>query len=251
KAAGGTTSSSTSTSKGTDVLVSTYVTPYCAKLSECCVKAGFVAPTATACADRELGFYDKSLLDGTASVNDAGVKALLAAIQNTCDQPSYGLYANLTVGTLPVGSTCTDVTQCAGDNVMCQIITTASTGKCIALSRGQLGSACASNCDNTSMCRFTLMGASPGSGTSVCWDEDGLRCDNDTGTCVALSGIGKACDFGTCGSHADCYNDVCRAKGKLSESCADGRSCESTLICDGTTQTCVKMSIAWSGSCEL
>jgi hypothetical protein len=250
-AAGGTstagvaTGGSTALATGTQALITSYVTPYCARLAQCCTAAGYVAPTTASCTERELGFYGKSVNDGSALVNTAGVSALLGAIQSTCDQPSYTLFSNLTAGTRPIGSECTDVSQCAGDSVMCQILGSATVGKCVALGRGKAGDACAVNCDNTSTCQWTVMGAGPG--VAACWDEDGLRC-SDTGVCVALTGIGKTCDSSSCGAHADC-NGVCRARGKLGESCSDGRSCESTLICDSKSYTCVKMSIAWSGSC--
>jgi len=225
-----------------------YVTPYCSRLAECCIQAGYAAPTATSCADTELEYYQESLADGDAQVNSAVISALLGAIQNTCDQPSYALLASLTLGTRPVGSDCTNVSQCQGDSVACIVPSSTSVGKCIALTRGRVGDPCTVGCDNTSTCRWSVFGGSV-TDTAACWDEDGLQCDSVTNQCVALSGIGNYCEsFTDCGVHASCINSACVAKGKLGESCNNGRSCESTLLCN-SSYICEKMSIAWSGSC--
>ena len=224
-----------------------YVTPYCAHLATCCIQAGYTAPSASSCAASELQYYEAFLADGSALMNDADVAALLSAIQNTCDQPSYALAFNVTTGTHAIGSDCTDVGQCQGESTACIVPSATSVGKCVALARGKAGDPCAVDCDNTSTCRWTVIGGSL-TQTAACWDEDGFRCDSVTNTCVALPGIGNSCDS-TCGEHADCLNGVCVAKGNLGDSCSDGRSCESTLICDSSSYTCKKMSIAWSGNC--
>ena len=229
--------------------VSTYVDPYCTRLATCCATAGLKVPSQAACTNQELNYYVSALNDGTATVNATGVSALLASIQSTCDQPSYALSANLTAGTLPAGAACSDSAQCAGSSVVCEIPTNLTIGKCVVASRGKLGDACLVTCDNTSSCRWTVMGTTS-TATAACWNEDGLRC-GDADTCVAISAVGQSCDsFVDCGAHANCYNGLCRANGKQGESCANYNSCESTLICDSKTMTCVKMSIAWTGSCE-
>jgi hypothetical protein len=225
-----------------------YVTPYCTRLSECCTQAGFAAPSAASCANTELGFYQASLASGGAQVNNQGISALLGAIQNTCDQFSYALFGALTSGTRPAGSDCTEVSECQGDSMACIVPSSTNAGKCIALTRGKIGDPCAVDCDNTSSCRWSVLGGSV-TESAACWDEDGLHCDSNTNKCVALSGVGKSCEsFSDCGVHASCMNSVCVAKGKLGESCSNGRSCESTLICN-SSYVCEKMSIAWSGSC--
>jgi len=239
----------TAYSSAATAFVSTYVDPYCTRLATCCATAGLKVPSQAACRNQELNYYVSALNDGTATVNATGVSALLASIQSTCDQPSYALSANLTAGTLPAGAACSDSAQCAGSSVVCEIPTNLTIGKCVVASRGKLGDACLVTCDNTSSCRWTVMGTTS-TATAACWNEDGLRC-GDADTCVAISAVGQSCDsFVDCGAHANCYNGLCRANGKQGESCANYNSCESTLICDSKTMTCVKMSIAWTGSCE-
>jgi hypothetical protein len=246
-ASGGAAGSSSAGAQAVQAFTSSYVTPYCARVTDCCMKAGYSAPGAS-CATTELGYYGALLADGSAQVNSAGVAALLNAIQNTCDEPSYTLYSNLTAGTRPVGSDCTDVGQCQGDSVACLMPSSTSVGKCVTLTRGRSGDSCAVGCDNTSSCKWTIMGGNA-TQTAACWDEDGFRCDSATNTCVALAGVGNFCDSSVvCGRHADCINSVCVSKGKLNESCANYVSCESTLICN-SSYICEKMSIAWSGSC--
>jgi len=244
---GGSAGSSSAGAAAVQTFTTSFVTPYCARLAACCTLAGYAAPTAAACKENELGYYETSLSDGSASVNAAAVSALLAAVQDTCDQPSYALYG-LTSGVRPIGSDCTDVGQCQGDSVACLIPGSATLGKCVTLTRGKVGDPCAVGCDNTGNCRWTMNGASPNE-TAACWDEDGLRCDSVSGTCAALTGLGEPCDSFTCGVHADCRDGVCVSRGKLGENCADGRSCESTLLCNYSTYVCEKMSIAWSGGC--
>ena len=246
-ATGGAAGSSSAGAQAVQAFTTSYVTPYCTRLADCCTQAGYTASSATSCANTELGYYETSLADGSVQVNSTGVAALLNAIQNKCDQPSDTLYSNLTAGTRPIGSDCTDVSRCQGDSVACLIASTASVGKCVALTRGKIGDPCAVGCDNTTSCRWTINGGNA-TQTAACWDEEGLRCDSGTNTCVSLVGMGNSCDSLTCGAHADCLNGVCVAKGKLGESCSTGRSCESTLSCN-SSYICEKMSIAWSGSC--
>lgn len=248
---GGTTSVGGGASGGTQavlVFTASYVTPYCTRLAQCCVQAGYSAPSATACQATELGYYQAALANGSAQVNSAAISTLLSSIQNTCDQPSYTLFSDLTTGTWPMGSDCTDVSQCQGDSVACIVPVSASTGKCVPLTRGKVGDSCAVDCDTTSSCQWTINGGTL-TESAACWDEDGLRCDSTTNQCVALARPGASCDFSVdCGVHASCMNSVCVAKANVGESCSNGRSCESTLTCNSNS-TCEKMSIAYSGSC--
>ncbi len=224
-----------------------YVTPFCERLADCCTKAGYPVPSAASCATTELQYYVDALADGSAQPNDEAIASYLSAISSGCDQPSYALMARLVAGTRPTGADCTDVSQCAGDSVACIIPKSSSSGKCTPLARGVSGDPCHVGCNTTTSCRWTINGGTLTDGVA-CWDEDGLRCDNETSTCVPLAGIGQTCDWVECGEHASCLDGKCVAKGQLGDDCRDGRSCESTLSCSAT-DTCEKVSIAWSGSC--
>lgn len=253
RGAGGSASPSGGTGSrtpATEAFVQSYVAPYCARVATCCEAQKLPTSGLAACAEYELQFYRKTLDDGTAVASATGIQAFLDAIQTSCDQPSYGLRSMVSDGTRKVGEPCTGVEQCAGDNRLCLVPSQTKPGICVAATRAKEGEPCQVTCDNTSTCRWSVIGASSTTVSGVCWDEDGLHCDSERQICVALKGIGKACEsFPDCGVHADCNSGVCQAKGKVGDDCRNGRGCESTLICDSTTYKCVKMSLAWSGSC--
>lgn len=244
---GGTSGSALGGDAAVQSFTTSYVTPYCERLADCCAEEGYSAPSAASCASNELSYYVDSLADGSAQPNNEGIATFLGSIATSCDQPSFALMANLTAGTRPTGADCTDVSQCAGSSVACITSGSATVGKCSPLARGASGDPCSVDCDNTTTCRWSFGGGSAAPATA-CWDEDGLRCDTVTNTCVPLAGVGQACESLECGVHASCVNGKCVAKGKLSESCSDGRSCESTLICN-SNHVCEKMSVAYSGNC--
>jgi hypothetical protein len=138
------------------------------------------------------------------------------------------------------------VDQCAGTPALCL------GGTCMTPPKGKAGDGCAVTCDDYTDCKWSVSsGKSP---NSVCYEADGLRCDDTTSTCVALTLPGKACtSFIECGSHAECTNDICVAKLKLGQACGNGQAgCDTDLEClssGSTTYTCQKFSVAWSGSC--
>jgi hypothetical protein len=224
--------------------VTTFAAPYCSRLAACCAQNGFPTPGPGACEANELGFV-KYLDDGSTVINPTTVQTILTQLQNSCDQPSYVLLASTTKGTRAAGEPCDAVDQCASDPGLCL------SGKCMAPPRGKAGDGCAATCDDYTSCRWsTSEGKSP---YAMCYEADGLRCDRESHTCVALNAVGAKCaDFTECGAHADCSNEICVARAKLGADC--GRtSCDSGLQCGsgtGSAYTCQKASIAWSGSCS-
>jgi hypothetical protein len=239
--------------RGTDALsagaqeyVTTYLEPYCARLSECCAQAGIPYSGLGPCEAYELGFV-KYLNDGTEVVVPSVIQTILDQLKNSCDQPSYALIGGTTDGTLLSGQPCVAVDQCAGEPALCL------NGTCMTPPRGKAGDGCAVTCDDTSVCKWGLSeGKSP---YSVCYDQDGLRCDSTTNTCVAVTGVGKPCtDYSECGAHAECASGTCQAFAQAGQACSPGPRCDRNLSCTadsaGTKYTCQTLSVAWSGSCS-
>ncbi len=234
--------------------VEEFVTPFCSRLVECCGEAGYAVdePTfASACQEEELMFAQGHLEDGTAFVVSELTEAFRDSISSSCDQPAYSTML-VTRGTLPEGADCEDAGQCEGENVMCDVTDGSDVGVCRRLLRGQAGDPCMSTCVGSS-CRFTLYHQGTDSEAIACWDEDGLYCNSETDECTPVTPVGQPCEgFQECGETGECYDGQCVAQAGLGEDCSgNGRYCQSTMLCDSDTLTCVKMSIAWSGSCEI
>jgi hypothetical protein len=233
--------------------VNTFAQPYCTRLAECCIQAGFPAPSLAACEQDELGFV-KHLGDGTSVIDPTAIQTILSGLTNSCDQPSYALLGSTTKGTRQSGEACDDSAQCSGSPVVCLGPEGASTtgGKCMTPPRGKVGDGCTVTCDDYTTCSWTTSGGK--APYAICYDQDGLRCDSVSSTCVSVTAVGAKCsDFNECGEHAECDNGVCQAKKKLGADCGTGAYCDSGLECRNTGDgiyKCVKYSIAWSGSCS-
>jgi hypothetical protein len=233
-------------SAGTQEYVSTYLEPYCTRLSECCAQAGFTFSGMGPCKDYELGFV-KYLNDGSEVVVPSVIQTLLDQMKNSCDHPSYVLIGATTDGVRLSGQSCDAVDQCAGTPALCL------NGTCMTPPRGKPGDGCAATCDDTTVCKWgTSGGKSP---YAVCYDQDGLRCDSTTNTCVAVTAVGKPCTtFAECGAHGSCESEICKALVQLGQECGRGPSCDRNLQCisggAGAKSTCKTLSMGWSGSCS-
>jgi hypothetical protein len=239
--------------RGTDALspgaqeyVNTYLQPYCTRLAQCCAQAGIPSSGTGPCESYELGFV-KYLNDGSAVIVPSVIQTLLSQINSSCDQPSYALIGATTDGTRTSGQPCVAPDQCAGTPALCL------NGTCMTPPRGKAGDGCSVTCDDTTVCKWGVSsGKSP---YSVCYDQDGLRCDSTTNTCVPVSAVGAACPaYPECGAHAQCTNGTCRALARVGQDCGSGQRCGPSLQCvsnaSGTTETCRTLSLAWSGSCS-
>lgn len=246
---GGASSATSSASAALETFTTEYAKPYCTRLASCCAAQGIPSSGSADCIERELMSYRDVLAEGSAVVNRAAVKTLLDSLSDSCDQFSYALYGTLVDGLRAEGEPCTDGAQCAGTNVVCVVPANSDLGKCYVLTRGKLGDDCQVSCDQTTSCRSTLLGGTS-TGHAACWDEDGLRCDWDTNQCVKFPGIGQACGDERCGQNADCISEICVKRGALGDDCSSGPSCGATLTCDPDTHRCVRMSVAWDGSCN-
>lgn len=231
--------------------VQAFAEPYCTRLAACCAQAGYPTSGLAACEANELGFV-KYLDDGSEVMDSTTIQTILTQLQNSCDQPSYALLASTTQGTRLAGEACDAVDQCAGDPALCLSAGGPGTGKCMTPPRGKAGDGCSVTCDDITLCKWgTSGGKSP---FSACYDQDGLRCDTSTYTCVPFTAVGAKCaDFSECGAHAECTNGTCQAKAALGAPCGGSTTCDSGLQCNstgGSTSTCQKLSVAWSGSCS-
>ena len=239
-------------SPGAQEYVKTYLEPYCARLSECCAQAGLPYSGLGACEAYELGFV-KYLNDGSSVIVPSVIQTLLDQMKTSCDHPSYALIGAATDGTRTSGQPCVAPDQCAGTPALCLSAGTTASGTCMTPPRGKAGDGCAVTCDDTTVCKWGISsGKSP---YSVCYDQDKLRCDSTTNTCVAVTAVGKACtDYSECGAHAECSNATCRAFAQVGQDCGGVQGCDRNLQCiansSGTKSTCQTLSMAWSGSCS-
>lgn len=243
--------SSDASSAAAQEYLKTFAEPYCTRLAECCTQQGFTTSGIGACEQSELGFV-KHLNDGSSIIDPTTIQTILAQLKNSCDQPSYTLLASTTKGTRLSGDPCDDSAQCAGVPALCLASDGSSTGKCMTPPRGTAGDGCSVTCDDTTLCAWnTRAGKSP---YSVCYDQDGLRCDPVGFTCVSITAPGAKCsDFSECGTHAECLNGTCQTKVNLGADCGTGPNCDNSLQCrrdGGAGYTCQKLSIAWGGSCS-
>ncbi len=224
--------------------VTAYAAPYCSRLAACCAQNGFPTPQRAACEAGELG-YVKSLDDGSAVIDRTVIQTILTQLQDSCDQPSYAVLARTTKGTRAAGEPCDSVDQCESEPGICL------NKKCMVPPRGKAGDGCAVTCDDYTSCKWTTSGGK--SPYAFCDESDGLRCDRESQTCVALKAAGETCaDFTECGTHADCSSGICVARVKLGADCSR-TSCDRGLQCGngtGSAYVCQKASIAWSGSCS-
>ena len=237
-------------SPGVQEYVKTYLEPYCARLSECCAQVGIPYSGLAACEAYELGFV-KYLNDGSSVVVPSVIQTLLDQMKKSCDHPSYALIGATTDGTRLSGQPCDAVDQCAGTPALCLSTGSTMSGTCMTPPRGKAGDGCAVTCDDTTVCKWgTSGGKSP---NAVCYDQDGLRCDSTTNTCVAITPAGKACtDFSECGAHADCTDGTCQPYAQVGQYCGGSQRCDRNLQCGGTgtKPACQTLSMAWSGSCS-
>jgi hypothetical protein len=233
--------------------VDTFAQPYCTRLAECCAQRGFPTPSLVACEQNELG-YVKHLGDGTSVIDPSTIQSIVSGLKTSCDQPSYALLGATTKGTRQPGEPCEDSAQCIGIPALClgPDGATSPGGKCMTPPRGKAGDGCAVTCDDYTTCSWTTSGGK--TPYAVCYDQDGLRCDSVTSTCVPITAAGATCsDFSECGEHAECTNGTCLTKKKLGADCGTGAYCDSGLECRNTGDgiyKCQKYSIAWSGSCS-
>jgi hypothetical protein len=224
--------------------VTTYAAPYCARLAACCAQNGFPTPELAACEAVELG-YVKSLSDGSTVINPTAIQTILTQLQNSCDQPSYVLLARTTKGTRVAGEPCDSVDQCADEPALCL------NGKCMVPPRGKVGDGCAVTADDVTISKWTTSeGKSP---YAVCYESDGLYCEYESHTCLALKAAGAKCLSSTeCGAHSNCSGGICVPGAKLGADCSR-ISCDRGMQCGlsaGSPLICQKLSIAWSGSCS-
>jgi len=115
--------------------------------------------------------------------------------------------------------------------------------KCQVLIRGQAGSTpcVASARGGETEYNGTASGDIPAQGY-LCDAADGLRCDRDSGACVALTADGALCMLSTdciSGDFCDATTGLCAARKPTGATCADQASeCQDGSYCDATALKC-------------
>lgn len=240
-------------SDGVSAFLSTYATPFCARMKTCCSQAGLTLTAAglSACEAKLLSPVDTFLRNGSEAVSPSGVQAALAAIQSSCNQPTAALSAAVVDGTSPSAGPCQYANECKGDPAACIVPIGGGPGLCSAPKRGVAGDSCIGSCDDTSPCKVSVAAAV--SSSAVCYEQDGLVCDAVVANCVAITAIGSPCmDSAECGVHATCAigSFMCAALPKLNGDCSSGGQCDANLQCGSTASTCGPIPLGSAANCN-
>lgn len=231
-----------------------FLTEYCETLLRCCTQAGLERTIADC--RRRLPLGAGTHLPPTVV---ADCRAALAAARDApdfCDRGAYHYlagsgctYALLPPqGGAPLGAPCENAVDCASSasaEVLCQptLSGDAPMGRCIAVRRGALGEGPCVRTGVGFVDEVNPIDVAERVGV-VCRAREGLRCDPETDTCVALGAAGSACvrDQDCLDQHV-CRGSVCVARAALGASCAD-IACTLDAFCDPATQRCSPKGVA-------
>jgi hypothetical protein len=173
---------------------------FCDTLEPCCAGAQF--PFDQAACEKYIGsdFQSQLSIVGSGAAFDcaAGQRCLdevASAIQgcSAFDKAQLPDCNHLFVGTLPVGTPCTDSNECAAPiDVYGECMLDASMSGTCALApsepRGKLGDTCGESCDPYGEC---AVGTSDPPPIVSCYQSDGLYCS--AGHCVPIAAVGASC----------------------------------------------------------
>jgi hypothetical protein len=240
-------------SDGVSAFLSSYAAPFCARMQACCSQVGLTLTAAglSACKAKLLSPVETFLRNGSEAVSPSGVRAALAAIQSSCNQPSGALTAAVVDGTSPPAGPCQYANECKGDPAACIVPIGGGPGLCSAPKRGVAGDSCIGSCDDTSPCKVSVAAAV--SSSAVCYERDGLVCDAVVAQCVAITATGSSCmDSAQCGVHATCTigSFICQPLPMLNGDCSGGGQCDANLQCSPTTYTCGPIPIGSAANCN-
>lgn len=184
-------------------------------------------------------------------------------------------------GKLALGAPCVDSDECReepGQSVSCTSDDGVSPEVCTLLGpsasqrRGRPGEACSGTCYGGSDCSGDAPSPTPAPGPGVpapptdptlCYRDDGLWCNYQSGICESLLPLGAACtDYGSCaGSNfCDVYTQACRAPAADGSPCDGDDGCQSgncvypdspQVGATGPSGTCVARGIVTAEQCEV
>jgi len=174
------------------------------------------------------------------------------------------------VGAVELGGACSRSDECAPSATgsgWCSFDARAETaqGVCVApeladssaTTHGKLGEACAGSCESGADCGVLAPTGTTPSVTKMCFADDGLQCDFDTGTCQPPSTVGQACRFGGCVKEAYCSAaGVCAPKKPDGTACTDDGECNTgDCLFPGadsstTNRVCGAKNLATPGVCS-
>jgi hypothetical protein len=164
-----------------------------------------------------------------AAYENSTVQCNLNAIVAACD----GVY----VGHQQAGEPCIGGYDCdrSTDTMTCLITDTSGdspVGTCEKVPRAKVNEPCFSTCRAGEDCSSSTQGIASPEDLALCFEDDGLYCDNNetTPVCKTILALGTECDGGSwdaCGSHAQC-NTTCEKVSDLGESCG---SCFHSYTC--------------------
>jgi hypothetical protein len=237
-----------STSDATLELISQFIEPYCTALDGCCADAGISSNGIASCEQYLLAFHEAVLNNGSAITVPSAYSAALQPLQTNCTLPPQTALDSVVTGTYAAGTACTSVDECAGDPSFCLMTGNATTGTCVTPRRGAQSDSCLVTCDDTEPCRWTLTGDPVAA--AACYDQDGLRCDDTSNTCVKTVAVGSACSQsiqGECGTHSYCSTatNLCAARSQLGDACGAEVPCDTNLECSNGVCAVSTVSQVW------
>jgi hypothetical protein len=136
------------------------------------------------------------------------------------------------LGTLPAGAECQDSIECArpADGTVSCSSDDLGVRRCDPHPLGVLGSSCEGTCRREGSVTSCSLG---GAGQARCYTNDGLFCDETSGTCQALVPIGGGCSgFEGCVDGAFCDGTLCAARLPVGSACGFDDECVATAHCD-------------------
>jgi hypothetical protein len=147
-------------------------------------------------------------------------------------------------GTVREGGPCSSSAECyepSGTDATCDRSGGSTTGVCtvkVPPPKGTLGTPCGRTCEKEGAATWCY-GSSGSPGTADCYRNEGLYCDDESGTCAALIPVGttgcgydaKACQTGYCQS------DTCHPFKTAGSECSYGQ-CDSTTYCNTAERVC-------------
>jgi hypothetical protein len=218
---------------------------YCNNIGSCCEAAGFPHDAAKcmvqieADLNREFARRRASHVDYDGVAARACVDVTAEAIETCRERADRDtICRRVFTGTLPVGQSCKEPDECV-PGASCDFATTSGgSGLCVdgTFGHGKLKEPCSFTCTIESDGISGSCVPTSGTGSALCFTNDGLYCDPTQG-CLTVPTLGQACPASApCAGEAFCDVDVCVAK-RTSGPCSElTKSCAGTAYCDSATR---------------
>jgi hypothetical protein len=252
---GGACSGSDQTTVPIDQFPSQFGNAFCDSVAPCCSSAGIAYDSAT-CKAATTSFFQNFVSENSsplATYDSAAAgrcldaaKASLQACKGLDDDTTNTACANIFVGTIPAGGSCTKNPECAGGARCVPDTAAPMPAHCVASSpaqaHGKVGQTCNGSCVTVGSATDCFTAPSSGNSlpASTCYSSDGLHCSSQTQVCVAFAQIGQACEPQSCVAGAFCDAGTCAATRDSGPCLVAPDACSSKTFCDPSGQCLLK-----------